>query len=158
MDRRSFLTAIFGGMGACAVSAALTPTSAQAASVFDQLQAIEAGGHDPADLPAEDAIETQNRNNRGGGGRTGGGRTGGGRTGGGRTGGGGGRAIAGGGRSVRVGRPIGGGYRPSPNWGRPRPVRGGWYAQPVRVYRRRVRRCWWAYDRWGRLVRRCAFI
>lgn len=147
MDRRSFLTAIFGGMGACAVSAALTPASAQAASVFDQLQAIEAGGHDPADLPAEDAIETQNRGGRGGG-----------RTGGGRVGGGGGRVVRGGGRAVRVGRPIGAGFRPAPNWGRPRPVRGGWYARPVRVYRRPVRRCWWAYDRWGRLVRRCAFF
>jgi hypothetical protein len=154
MDRRSFLTAFFGGLGAVAVGATLTPGSAKAASVFDELQAMETGGLDPADLPAEDAIETQNRGGRGGGGRAGGGRTGGGRIGGG------GGRVVGGGRSVRGVRPIGGGFRPTPGWGRPvsRVRRGDWYARPVRVYRRPVRRCWWAYDRWGRLVRRCAFI
>ena len=145
MDKRSFLKSIFGGLGAVVAAAALTPKSAEAASLFDELKTLENGAPDAADLPAEDANEAQagggGRGGRGrgggGGGRAGGGRPGGGRPGGGRPGG---------------GRP-GSGFRP----GRPgrRPPSRQWHRAPVRRGPRQ--RCWLERNRWGQLVRRCAW-
>ena len=66
MDRRLFVKSLFGAAGAAWVATALAPR-AHALPLLDELQAMDAAGTspltevpiDPADLPAEGAIETQ---------------------------------------------------------------------------------------------------
>lgn len=66
MDRRLFVKSLFGAAGAAWIATALAPR-AHALPLLDELQAMDEAGTsplmqtpiNPADLPAEGAIETQ---------------------------------------------------------------------------------------------------
>jgi hypothetical protein len=66
MDRRLFVKSLFGAVGAAWVATALAPR-AHALPLLDELKAMDAAGFrplvetstDPADLPAQGAIEAQ---------------------------------------------------------------------------------------------------
>ena len=62
MDRRNFLRSMFALAGATVASTVLVSKEAQAASVLDQLKAMESD----ADKPAADAVEVQGGGGRGG--------------------------------------------------------------------------------------------